>query len=41
MLYTSLYFKIYAPDFHTASYRLELTILFFRNNSIVPLFLFR
>jgi len=28
-------------DFDTTSYRLELTLQLFRNNTLVPLFLFR
>jgi len=41
MLYTSLNFSIYVMDFDPASYRLESTVLLFRNSTPVPLFLFR
>jgi len=41
MLYTSLNFGIYVTDFDPVSYRLESTMLLFRNNTPVPLFLFR
>jgi len=41
MVYTSLNFSIYVTDFDPASYRLESTLLLFRNNTPVPLFLFR
>jgi len=41
MLHTSLNFSIYVTDFDPASYRLESTMLLFRNSSPVPLFLFR
>jgi len=40
MLYTSLNFSIYVTDFDPASYQLESTLLLFRNNTPVPLFLF-
>jgi len=36
MLYTLLNFKIYVPDFDPASYRMESTMLFFRNNASFP-----
>jgi len=41
MLYASLNFKIHVPDFDPASCRLESTMLFFRNNTTVLLFLHR
>jgi len=40
MLHTSLNFKIHVPDFDPASCRLESTVLFFRNNTTVLLFLY-
>jgi len=40
MLYTSLNFGIYVTDFDPASYRLESTLVLFRNSTPVPLFLF-
>jgi len=41
MLYTSLNFGIFVTDFDPASCQLESTMLFFRNKTLVPLFLFR
>jgi len=41
MLYTWLNFKIHVSDFDPASCRLESTMLFFRNNTTVLLFLHR
>jgi len=41
MLYTSLNFKIHVPDFDPASCGLESTMVFFRNNTTVLLFLYR
>jgi len=41
MLYTSLNFGIYVTDFDPTSYRLESTMLLFRNKTHVPLILFR
>ena len=41
MLYTSLNFNIYLTDFDPATYRLESTLLLFRNNTPVSSFLFR
>jgi len=41
MLYTSLNLSIYVMDFDPASYRLESTLLLFRKNTPVHLFLFR
>jgi len=41
MVYTSLNFSIYVTDFDPASYRLESRLLLFRNNTPVPLLLFR
>jgi len=41
MLYTSLNFRIYVTDFEPASYQLESTLSLFRDNTPVPLFLFR
>jgi len=40
MLYTSLTFGIYVTDFDPAFYGLESTMLFFRNKTPVPLFVF-
>jgi len=40
MLYASLNFSIYVTDFDPASYRLVSTLLLFRNNIPVPLFVF-
>jgi len=39
VLYTSLNFKIHVPDFDPDSCLLESTMLFFRNNATVLLFL--
>jgi len=41
MLCTSLNLSSYVTDFDPASYRLESTLLLFRNNTPVPLYLFR
>jgi len=41
MFYTSLKMSIYVTDFNPASHGLESTLLLFRNNTPVPLFLFR
>jgi len=41
MFYTSLNVKIHVPDFDPASCRLESTMLFFRNDTIFLLFLYR
>jgi len=41
MPYTSLNFSIYLTDFDPASYELDSTLLLFRDNIPVPLFLFR
>jgi len=41
MLYILLNFRIYVMDVDPASYRLESTVPLFRNNTSVPLFLFR
>jgi len=41
MLYISLNFKNHVPDFDPASCRLASTMLFFRNNATVLLFLYR
>jgi len=40
MLYISLNFSIYVTDFDPGFYRLESTLLLFRNNTHVPLLLF-
>ena len=40
MLYTRLNFRIYVPDFDPDSCRLGSGMLFFRNDTIFPLFLF-
>jgi len=40
-LCTALNFIIYVPDFDPDPYRLGSTMLFFRNNNTVPLFLYR
>jgi len=40
-LNNALHFSIYGTDFDPVSYRLESTLLLFRNNAPVPLFLLR
>ena len=41
MVYTSLNLSIYVTDFDPASYRLESKLLLFRNNTPVPVIVFR
>jgi len=41
MLCTALNFMTYLPEFDPDSYRMGSTMLFFRNNTTDPLFLYR